>query len=65
MQEVKGLAEMTKLKAYLQLLRPRHWIKNLFVFAALLFSRNIGRLPCLMAAVEAFLCFCIISSTVY
>jgi len=65
LQEVKRLTEMTKLKAYFQLLRPRHWIKNLFVFAALLFSRNISSLLCLTAAVEAFLCFCAISSMVY
>lgn len=65
MEGVKGLAELTKLKAYIQLLRPRHWIKNLFVFAALLFSRNIDKLPSLAEAAWAFLCFCLTASTVY
>jgi len=65
LEEVKGLAELTKLKAYMQLLRPRHWIKNLFVFAALLFSRNIDKLPSLVEATWAFLCFCITASAVY
>ncbi len=65
MEGVKGLAELTKLKAYIQLLRPRHWIKNLFVFAALLFSRNIDKLPSLAKAAWAFLCFCLTASAVY
>lgn len=65
MEGVKGLAELTKLKAYIQLLRPRHWIKNLFVFAALLFSRNIDKLPSLAGAAWAFLCFCLTASAVY
>lgn len=65
MEGVKGLTELTKLRAYIQLLRPRHWIKNIFVFAALLFSRNIDSLPSVIAAATAFLCFCIAASTVY
>lgn len=65
MEGVKGLAESAKLKGYFQLLRPRHWIKNLFLFAALMFSRNIDKLPYIMAALHAFLCFCITSSAVY
>jgi 4-hydroxybenzoate polyprenyltransferase len=65
LEGVKGLAELTKLKAYIQLLRPKHWIKNLFVFAALLFSRNIDKLPSLAEAAWAFLCFCLTASAVY
>lgn len=65
MEGVKGLAESTKLRGYFQLLRPKHWIKNLFLFAALLFSGNIDKLPYIVAASHAFLCFCITSSTVY
>ncbi len=65
MEGVKRPVELTRLKSYLQLLRPRHWIKNLFLFAALLFSRNIDKLPYALAALQAFLCFCITSSAVY
>lgn len=65
MEGVKGLTDLIKLKGYFQLLRPRQWIKNLFVFAALMFSKNIDELPYVWAAFYAFLCFCITSSTVY
>lgn len=65
MEGVKGFAEFTKLKSWLQLLRPRHWIKNLFLFAALIFSGNLPRLSYVMAALHGFLCFCVTASTVY
>jgi 4-hydroxybenzoate polyprenyltransferase len=46
-------------------LRPQQWIKNLFVFAPLIFSQNVlnGRL--VLRAGLAFLAFCLISSAVY
>jgi 4-hydroxybenzoate polyprenyltransferase len=62
---VKGLTSWVKLRYFIQLLRPRQWIKNLFLFAALLFSRNIDKLPYILEAFYAFLCFCAASSTVY
>lgn len=65
MEGVKSLTGWVRLKGFIQLLRPRQWIKNLFLFAALLFSRNIDKLPCILAAAYAFLCFCVTSSTVY
>lgn len=65
MEGVKSLTGWVKLKSVIQLLRPKQWIKNLFLFAALLFSKNIDKLPYITAAVYAFLCFCITSSTVY
>lgn len=65
MEGIKGLAGLVRLKGYLQLLRPRQWIKNFFIFAALLFSRNIGKPQYLLAALYAFMCFCAASSSVY
>ncbi len=56
---------VTKAEAYLQLLRPKHWIKNLFVFAAVLFSYNISSLEYFTIAANAFICFCLAASTVY
>lgn len=50
---------------YLQLLRPHHWIKNLVVFAAPLFSLELIRPEGLRAAVLAFAAFCLISSASY
>ncbi len=53
------------LKALLETARPKQWVKNLFVFAALVFSREMGQLiPCLEASL-AFVLFCCFSSSVY
>ena len=65
MEGVKRQAGWIRLKSFIQLLRPKQWIKNLFIFAALLFSKNIEKLPYIIMAAYAFLCFCITSSTVY
>jgi 4-hydroxybenzoate polyprenyltransferase len=50
---------------YLRILRPKQWIKNLFVFAALIFSRNLFHLPLLVPTAVAFGLFCLSSSGVY
>jgi 4-hydroxybenzoate polyprenyltransferase len=49
----------------LKSLRPQQWIKNFFLFAALLFSRNLLNRPLLLKTVEAFVAFCLISSAHY
>ncbi len=52
---------------YLQLLRPAHWIKNMFVLAALVFGRKLYPLDmlALQSAIGAFWCFCMASSAIY
>jgi 4-hydroxybenzoate polyprenyltransferase len=65
MEGVKRLEGRIKFKSFIFLLRPRQWIKNLFLFAPLLFSRNIDKPQHVMTVFYAFLCFCMISSTVY
>ena len=50
---------------YLRLLRPKQWIKNLFVFAALIFARDVFQLPLLGLTAAAFVLFCLSSSGVY
>lgn len=65
MEEAKRLEGRIRFKAYISMLRPRHWIKNLFLFAALLFSKNIDKPNFVLSAFHAFLCFCIASSAVY
>ncbi len=49
----------------LKSLRPKQWIKNLFIFAALLFSQNLFNRPLLILTVEAFVAFCLASSAHY
>jgi 4-hydroxybenzoate polyprenyltransferase len=46
-------------------LRPKQWVKNLLLFAALLFSQNVFNPSMVVLAILGFLCFCAISSGVY
>ncbi|HDP95729.1 MAG TPA: decaprenyl-phosphate phosphoribosyltransferase [Candidatus Aminicenantes bacterium] len=46
-------------------MRPRQWIKNLFVFAPILFSMNIFQPSHLLRASAAFLLFCALAGVVY
>ena len=46
-------------------LRPQQWIKNLFVFAPLIFSQNVLNQALVLRSALAFLAFCLISSAVY
>lgn len=46
-------------------LRPKHWVKNVFVFAPLVFAEQAGDPLLLARAVAAFLAFCALSSSVY
>jgi 4-hydroxybenzoate polyprenyltransferase len=49
----------------LRTLRPRQWIKNGFVFVALLFDEKLFIWPLFLQTTLAFVLFCMISSTVY
>jgi 4-hydroxybenzoate polyprenyltransferase len=55
----------TNVYGLLRTLRPRQWIKNGFVFMALLFDQKLNNWPLLGRTVFAFVLFCMISSTVY
>jgi 4-hydroxybenzoate polyprenyltransferase len=45
--------------------RVRQWSKNLVLFAALIFSKNLLQLPLLLRSTAAFLVFCLLSGIVY
>jgi 4-hydroxybenzoate polyprenyltransferase len=55
----------TNIYGLLRTLRPRQWIKNGFVFMALLFDQKLFVWPLLLKTTFAFILFCMISSTVY
>jgi 4-hydroxybenzoate polyprenyltransferase len=46
-------------------LRPQQWIKNLFIFAPVIFSRNILNGPLVLKTAAAFVAFCLIASAHY
>ena len=51
--------------AVLQAMRPRQWMKNLVVFAALIFSGHLTDQTAALRALFAFLLFCATSGAVY
>lgn len=51
--------------ALLQLMRPKQWVKNAFVFAPLVFSRGYLDPSAVTAASLAFVLFCLASSASY
>lgn len=58
------------MKDYFVLMRPVHWIKNVFVFAALIFARQLQQpldeaMQALGRAVWAFVCFSLAASAIY
>lgn len=53
------------LKALIQIMRPKQWIKNSFVFAALVFSGRFMEVPLLFINIKTFILFCLTSSTIY
>jgi len=50
---------------YINLLRPQQWLKNIFVFAGLIFSRQFFHLDSIKKSIYAFIVFSILSSSGY
>lgn len=49
----------------IELIRPKQWIKNLFVFAPILFAGKLLDYQMLVTNILAFAAFCCVSSSVY
>jgi 4-hydroxybenzoate polyprenyltransferase len=49
----------------LRLIRPKQWIKNSFVFAPVIFSKELFEPAALLLSLEAFVGFCLTASCVY
>jgi 4-hydroxybenzoate polyprenyltransferase len=57
---------MTKMaRALVRTMRPRQWVKNIFVAAPLVFARHLGDPAYALRAAFAVLAFCALSSAVY
>jgi len=58
---------MKTLFALFKAMRPRQWIKNLVLFAALVFDRQLtpSHLPEILRTIEGFVIFCLLSGVVY
>jgi 4-hydroxybenzoate polyprenyltransferase len=52
-------------KALLKTMRPRQWPKNIFVFAALVFDKQLFHRTAFLETLAGFVLFCLISSSVY
>ena len=52
-------------KAILKTMRPRQWTKNMFIFAALIFDRQLTHYNSLIKCVAGFVVLCLVVSTVY
>lgn len=53
------------MKALLRTLRPQQWVKNVFVAAPLVFSRNLENSAYVLRTAIAVLAFCLLSGAVY
>lgn len=54
-----------KLSAIIMLVRVKQWVKNVFVFAPLMFSLQLFNTPLLLKTAVAFLAFSLVSSSLY
>ncbi|HZM15935.1 MAG TPA: decaprenyl-phosphate phosphoribosyltransferase [Candidatus Krumholzibacteria bacterium] len=50
---------------FLHEMRVRQWSKNLVLFAALIFSKNLLQIPMVLRSMLAFVVFCLLSGVVY
>ena len=60
-----AMPSMRNRSALWRSLRPHQWVKNLFVAAPLVLSRNLMDAGCILRALAAFAVFCALSGAVY
>ena len=53
------------LTALFKTMRPRQWTKNVFIFAALVFDKQLLVADSFLRTLAGFALFCLISSSVY
>jgi 4-hydroxybenzoate polyprenyltransferase len=53
------------MKAYIKLLRPKDWAKNLFIFIPLFFAGQLLHLDLILELLAGFACFSAVASSIY
>jgi len=53
------------IKYLLKSMRPKQWAKNVIIFAALVFDRQLSNIPAVLHIFIGFVLFCLVSSSVY
>lgn len=51
--------------ALIKAMRPRQWVKNILIFAAVVFDRKIGDPSALLSTIAGFLLFSLVASAIY
>lgn len=59
------LSDHSKVVAFLQLLRPKQWVKNFFIFAPLIFVGRFSNVDDVFLSIQTFTYFCIGASCCY
>jgi 4-hydroxybenzoate polyprenyltransferase len=54
-----------KIKPFILLMRPQHWIKNILLFAALVFSGQLFEIKQTLLVFLGFIMFCMAASSIY
>jgi 4-hydroxybenzoate polyprenyltransferase len=53
------------MKAYIQLIRPKDWAKNMFLFIPVFFAGQIFSMDIFLHLVGGFICFSLVASSIY
>ncbi len=53
------------LRALLKTMRPKQWVKNVFILAALVFDKKLNQVTPLLNTILTVVAFCLVSSAVY
>ncbi len=56
---------MDKIKAYIKLMRPKHYIKNLLIFLPIIFAKNLFNIELMKVTLIGVIAFSLMSSIVY
>jgi len=54
-----------KIKTFISLIRPKHWVKNTFVITPLIFSLKFNDPVAITKILIAFVAFCLLASAIY